>query len=244
MKIALCLYGQPRKFYNNWHFFASNIINGSDVDVFFHCWYDPNNRNINKLTPGYESYNLDENLLSSLPELIKPKRYIIEKQKKFSDKYVEVTDENIDECWGYSKIYNKETFIKDRVKSHYSMWYSINQCLLMKELYSQENDFEYDCVIVSRFDVSPKTKINIGELDLNKLISGYNPLPRGEVNDWFFITNNKNSNIISSLFYNIDFYRDKIVSNKGVWTNEAYFRDHLKNYNIDVDYKNFNISFS
>ena len=123
------------------------------------------------------------------------------------------------------------------------MWYSINQSLLLKEKYSQENKFEYDCVVISRFDVSPKIKIDFNSIDLSKFISGYKELPRGEINDWFMIVNNVNSNIISSIFYVIDFHRNKIIENNGIWVNEAYLRDHLNLFGVEVVHKNFEISF-
>jgi len=244
MRIALCLYGQPRKFLSNWGYFQNNIINGNNVDVFFHSWYNSGDRNIHKMTPGFENFNLEESLDSIIPSISNPKKFIIENQKKFNDKFVPATDKNIEECWSYSKVYDRENFIRDRVKSGYSMWYSINQSLLLKEIYAQENNFEYDCVIISRFDVSPKIKIDFNSIDLSKLTSGYKELPRGEVNDWFMICNNVNSNIISSLFYAIDFHRNKIVDSGGIWTNEAYLRDHLKTFGIGIIHKNFEISFS
>ena len=156
---------------------------------------------------------LDESLENIMPSMLSPKRFIIEKQKQFNDKLIPVTDENIDECWSYAKQYNREEFIKYTVKSHYSMWYSINQSLLLKEMYAQENNFEYDCVILSRFDISPKNVIDFNSLDLSKLVSGYKELPRGEVNDWFMITNNINSNILTitnniNLENNLIFYLD------------------------------------
>jgi hypothetical protein len=243
MRIALCLYGQPRNFLSNWENFYTNIIDGNTVDTFFHCWYDQDYKNIDKMAPGFENFNLEESLDSLMPSIINPKKYTIEKQKIFNDKWVEVSDENINECWEYSKIYDKEKFIRDRVKCGYSMWYSINQSLLLKEIYSQENKFEYDCVVISRFDISPKIKINFSSIDLSKFTSGYKELPRLEINDWFMITNNINSNIISSIFYTIDFHRNKIIRDKGIWTNEAYLRDQLNIFDIDVVYENFEISF-
>ena len=244
MRIALCFYGQPRNFSTNWSYFKSNIIDGNSVDVFFHTWYDPQHRGINKMTPGFENLLLDESLENVMPSIIEPKKFIIEKQKKFDNKFIPATEENIEECWSYAKQYTREEFIRDRVKAHYSMWYSINQSILLKELYAQENNFEYDCVIVSRFDVSPKIKIDFNSLDLSKVISGYKELPRGEVNDWFMITNNINSNILASVFYSIDFHRNRIIEKGGIWTNEAYLRDQLNLFSIEVLHReDFQITF-
>jgi hypothetical protein len=123
------------------------------------------------------------------------------------------------------------------------MWYSINQSLLLKELYSQKNGFVYDCVMLLRFDVSPKNTVNAESFDLSKIVSGYQALPRGEVNDWFVISNNTNSNIISSVFYTVDHHRNNIIKGGGIWTNEAYLRDQLKLYNLSVDYQDLNVTF-
>jgi len=245
MRIALCLYGQPRNFSNNWFFIAKNLIDGNNVDIFYHTWYDKNNLGINKLTPGHENINLENDLFEKLLILDGVKKSKIEPQLSFhSDKLIPTTEENINACWPWSVgKYDRDTFLKDRVMSNYSMWYSINQSILMKELYSQENNFEYDCVVISRFDVSPKVKLDFSIFNLNNVVSGVPGLPRNEINDWFIISNNKNSNIIGSVFYTIDYHRDKIVESGGVWTNEAYLRDQLKLFNVSVDYLDLNISF-
>lgn len=237
MKIALCLYGQPRDFSRNWNKIKQNIIDSNDVDVFFHTWYDPNSRNINKMTPGHEHRQLENNLIDLLPKNTNAKKFKIEKQRTFNNKLVETTDENIEACWSYSKNYDRDMFIRDRVNACYSMWYSINQSLLMKEEYAQENKFEYDCIILSRFDVAPGTKLDFNSFNLNNLTSGYKPLPRNEINDWFLLSNNINMNVISSIFYTIDYYRNKIINEKGIWTNEAFLRDHLNRFDIDIDYR-------
>lgn len=237
MRIALCLYGQPRDFSKNWNRIKSSILENNNVDVFFHTWYDYQDTNLHKMTPGHENRFLEDNLVEKLIYLTNPKKYIIEPQIKFNDKFVPTTDENIRECWSYSLNFDRELFIKDRVKCSYSMWYSINQSILSKELYCQENKFEYDCVILSRFDISPNIKIDVSSLNLNNVTSGYKQLPRNEVNDWFLISNNINMNIISTIFYNIDYYRNKIISSNGIWTNEAFLRDHLHKFDLKVDYR-------
>jgi len=243
MRVALCLYGQPRNFTQNWDFIQNNIISPNNADVFFHTWYDENNLAFNKMTPGHESRSAEHGLMSVLPQRTNAKDFIIEKQIPFFRKEVYCSDENFQACWPWAEVYDRDSFLKDRVFSHYSMWYSINQSLLLKELYSQKNEFVYDCVMLLRFDVSPKNIVNAGSFDLTKIISGYQPLPRGEVNDWFIISNNSNSNIISSVFYTIDYHRDNIIKDGGTWTNESYLRDQLKIYNLSVDYQDLNVTF-
>ena len=243
MRVALCLYGQPRNFTQNWNFIQNNIISPNNSDVFFHTWYDENNLSFNKMTPGHENRSAENGLESLLPQITGAKDFIIENQIPFLRKDVYCSDENFKACWPWADVYSREDFLRDRVFSHYSMWYSINQSLLLKELYSQKNGFTYDCVMLLRFDVSPKNKVVAELLDLTKITSGYQPLPREEVNDWFIVSNNINSNIISSIFYTIDHHRNKIIKEDGIWTNEAYLRDQLKIYGLSVDYKDLNVTF-
>jgi len=243
MRVALCLYGQPRNFSQNWDFIQSNIINPNNADVFFHTWYDENNLAFNKMTPGHESRSAESGLMSRLPQITNAKDFIMEKQIEFYRKDVYCSEENFQSCWPWADIYDRDTFIRDRVFSHYSMWYSINKSLLLKELYSQKNGFVYDCVMLLRFDVSPKIEVKAESFDLTKIISGYQILPREEVNDWFVISNNINSNIISSVFYSLDYHRDNIIKKGGIWTNEAYLRDQIGLYGLSVDYHDLNVTF-
>ena len=237
MRIALCLYGQPRDFGQNWNFIHKNIISGNEVDVFLHTWYNPEDLSINKMTPGHENRRLESNLTQILPEITSAKDHIIEPQINFNDKLVTTSEKNIEECWSYSKSYDREKFVRDRVKSSYSMWYSINQSVMLKEKYAQHHKFEYDIVVISRFDVSPKTSIDFSTINLTKLTSGYKSLPREQVNDWFMIGNNKTSNIVCSTFFNIDYHRDKMIQNDEIWTNEIFLREQLRTFGIEVDYR-------
>jgi len=59
MRIALCFAGQPRSFEKGYEYYARNLLNNNDVDVFIHTW---------------EGDGVDE-----LLKLYKPKRYCIDK---------------------------------------------------------------------------------------------------------------------------------------------------------------------
>ena len=41
MKIALCISGQPRDIDINFPIHKASILDGNDVDVFIHTWFDP-----------------------------------------------------------------------------------------------------------------------------------------------------------------------------------------------------------
>jgi hypothetical protein len=242
MKTALCLYGQPRNFHNNWPYLQHNIINNNSVDVFFHCWFDEKDLVVSGSTMSGKF--LHPNLRNDLPLLTQSKKFIIESQKLFYQKIVELTDAQIDACW--PNLYgnpSKTEFVKNMTKTQYSMMYSINQSILLKELYAQENQFEYDCVIVSRFDTSPKLPVMLHDLDMSKVTTCYGPLPRDEINDWFIIGNNKNMNIIGSIFLMLDYHRDNILKKGSMWTPEAYIREQTQLFNIAIDFKYYNITF-
>lgn len=243
MKVALCLYGQPRNFSQNWEIIRDNVVFPNEADVFFHTWYDEDNLSFNKMTPGHENRIAEGGLISTLPQRTGAKKFVIEKQISFSEKEVYCSEENFQACWPWADVYDRKSFLRDRVFSHYSMWYSISKSLLSKEIYSQEQGFTYDCVIISRFDVSPKKKVDVSTLDVSKIVSGVNPLPRGEISDWFIISNNKNSNIIGSIFYSLDHHRDNIINSGGIWTNEAYLREQIKVYGIETSYIDFDVTF-
>lgn len=242
MKTAVCLYGQPRNFHNNWLYLKNHIIDNNSADVFFHSWFHENDLIVSGSTMAGKF--LHPNLRTDLPNIINPKSFIIESQRPFNEKIVTLTDDQINACW--PNLYgnpDKTAFIKNMTKTQYSMMYSIHQSVMLKELYAQKNQFEYDCVIISRFDTSPKLAVNLSDINLNNITTCYGPLPRGEINDWFIICNNKHSNILGSLFFLLDYHRDNIIANDSMWTPEAYIREQVKLFNINVDFKNYNITF-
>ena len=49
MKVAVLLFGQPRDAINCSKSIVNNIINPSNVDVFFHTWYDENDLYMEKV---------------------------------------------------------------------------------------------------------------------------------------------------------------------------------------------------
>lgn len=244
MKIALCLYGQPRDAHNKISSIYENVIAPNECDVFFHAWYDSNNLSIDKMTPGHESRIIYPGMNKVLIDAYQPKSYEIESQRKFHHKDFKATEENIEACWPYSKSYDRDTFIRHKVFCIYSMWFSIMKSILTKDMYANEKGFVYDAVILSRFDVSPTSKIIISEYDLNNLITRSQPYPREEVSDWFMFSNDSNMNIVGSTFFNLEFLYKKIMSNNTkIWTNEAFLRDNLTMHNITVQRGNYDVTF-
>ena len=135
-------------------------------------------------------------LENQLVEKYNPKLYITEVQKIFTD------------------IIPSNT---PRVQAHYSKWYSIREAIKLKKDYELENNFEYDFVIQSRFDVVWTTDVVFENFDNSKF---YIPrLTKGganwgwpyyysynEISDLWFFSNSKNMNEFSKLYNNINRY--------------------------------------
>jgi hypothetical protein len=243
MRTALCLYGQPRDVHKSSDIIR-NVVIPNNCDVFLHAWYDHRDLSMRKMTPGHENRrvmpNVDEYLVATYRTLV----YSFEYPKTFFDKEFIATEENVDACWPWSKCYDRQTFIKDRVKCINSMWYSIMQSVMMKDLHAHDEGFTYDCVLLSRYDVSPTSSVDVSKYDLTKLYTRNHPYPRGEVSDWFMFSNDSNMNVVASTYFSIDrLYRQIQDSSCKIWTNEAFLRDQLQLHGIKHEVGDFDVSF-
>lgn len=147
------------------------------------------------------SWNLElENLFI---DLFKPKKIILENQIKFGvPLYVENTD---------------------RVQNHYSRWYSNYIVNYIRSNYEFENDFKYDLVLTTRFDIFWLKNIGFKKLDASKIYiaktykkytnrfyglddGGLDPYNEQESTDHMFCSNSENSNLFNSLYNNLEEY--------------------------------------
>ena len=212
MKIALCLSGllgglngkngkgkqiDPR---NGHYWFKKNIIQNNHVDVFIHSWGDIN----------YD-----------LISLYNPKNTLFEKQKYFKD-----SDFKFYGCNSYKQLFYRENQnqrkdlndkeiikLKDQIFRSSSKWYSLFKSVQLKKDYEQINNFQYDFVVISRFDIALTEKINFKELEKNKIYlsdRGINQELKGSsFNDLIFLGDTKTINSFSQIFkkrgeYSID----------------------------------------
>jgi len=108
------------------------ILRKSGVDVFIHCW-----------EPKYQQ---------RLVELYQPKKFVFEKQRKFSKSL--------------------------KVQNGFSRWYSSKRTLELKKQYEQENNFKYDLVMVGRFDTMWLKPVDFSKFDPQYFwASNYNTYP-------------------------------------------------------------------
>ena len=136
-------------------------------------------------------------------------------------------------CKSEKQIYFSELINKYKKHAHprlpqliqniSSNWYSFYQSDLLRQEYEQENNFEYDCVIHSRFDVKFINFININNYNLNKFHvldchQSVQPLKyKNSFIDYFFFSNSSNMKKFSNLFNDLDLcFNSSVKNNRGI----------------------------
>lgn len=189
MKLAVCLSGQPRTLdlavSNILHYFSGKY----EVDFFCHAW-DYNtykrkkeNRNLNE-NPVYWTGNqpVDHNWLMEKINLYRPKKFLIESVNVFQYRFP----------WD-------------------SLFYSLMKANDLKKQYEYENNFKYDFVVRTRYDIVYDTRnifvpchnadkfnyLDIYVNNSNRMAFEYNKL---NVSDEFFYGSSFAMDIMSDLF--------------------------------------------
>ena len=224
MKVALCLYGlvgskvgkngvgenidpQIGFDYYKKHLLDKNV----HVDVFIHSW----------------SIEEKDKLIS----LYEPKKYCIERQSQFP----QAINHPLAEGGVRSKLkmaicrfMSKGNYVKLKEQQQkmlfraYSRWFSSKKVLELKKQYEDENNFKYDCVMISRMDIAFFTDVIFDRYDMNYFYaSHWNGAPikendfkgdrlnrnkgKGFLDFWFF-SNSDNMDKFSLLYDNIEQY--------------------------------------
>lgn len=204
MKIALCLSGQPRGIPFSCEEIHKNLINANpNVDIFLHAWFDPEKigKPYGSAQPkqdggmcGFIKEKTDEILLDSY----KPKKYVIEPQKEFP----------------HARAFKSAPTAKQEVMA--SIFYSIYKSNELKKEYEFENNFKYDCVIRTRYDLYYHQPICVADYDdfyKEKIVvssryqSAQDNLPWSKYNpmvDIFAFSSSENMDIFCSVFPNME----------------------------------------
>jgi len=188
MKIALCLSGyfgntsDTSDAVSGYYYIKKKLLSKYDVDVFIHSW-DLGNQ-------------------AKAVELYRPTEKLFELQKDFSSDLSRL-DENY--FFGKDGQYYHNSMFKT-----FSVSYSRKASVLLKRQYEIKNNFTYDCVVMTRFDLGQRgkehkqkyyaTNFNFHEkLDMNYIYSAYwDQLNHGFADHWFF-SNSKNMDKVSCL---------------------------------------------
>lgn len=201
MKIALCLHGYynssggPGSGNKGFEYIQDKILDGNDVDVFVHSWDLPAKQLI------LDKYN--------------PTLSLFEEQKTFDEEI-----SNIDCEWFEENFNRKSTMYKNSIFQSFSFLYSRKIAIELKSKYEKDNNFEYDCVVLCRFDLGNRGKehpqvfyatdidFNL-EADLSKLHMKYWDQFNWGIPEHWFYSNSKTMNLVGSLYDKLQEYYQK-----------------------------------
>jgi len=200
MKIAFCLYGQPRYynegFINIYSFLKRN--NNIEVDFYYHTWIGNENQKYDISSWAFtrqinnEVLKIDKNIINKLNELYKPRDFCFDNVKDFDlQKYKN------------SIFIMHDTNEKDD-KNVMSQFYSRNQVrnLLLDNI--KKNNIEYKYVITSRFDFLKPITIDLNNINPDKIYVANLHLPRKIFPDNLMILSINNYLNLFNTFENLD----------------------------------------
>ena len=144
--------------------------------------------------------------------LYEPKKCIIEPQKNVVPSIV--------------KEHSNAHFI------HFSMFYTMKESLKLLQEYETTNNFKYDAVIRTRFDISLETNLDITKFNLNEGVYSPNVCANPAViSDWFNFSTSDNMQVYAEIYDNIiEFHKQGIMITSG----EELITHMLKTKQIDI----------
>jgi hypothetical protein len=209
MKVALCLSGQPRFVNQCVPTVQEHILDGNDVDVFYHTWFDASEvgKSYGTSIP-YQSGKVGNVLPDTLEILstLKPLKSLAEPQK-----YFDFTD----------RLKGSPTAVPHHIAS---MFYSIMRCAQIREEYTVESGVKYDLIIRARMDLYYGSKVDLNGLfeiaSQGKLASPYRwqnermgmiaGLGNYTMNADFAASNTETMKIFTDVFYRMEEINTKI----------------------------------
>ena len=198
MKIALCLSGYfknsggLRDSIAGKQYIDRKILSKYDTDVFIHSWDLENQKKVK--------------------DLYKPTSSTFEEQLSFQDELELLNEEYF---FGKHGAYYSNSMFKTL-----SVSYSRKMSIDLKSQYEKDNGFEYDCVIMTRFDLGQRgkeypqkyyaTNFNFNpSLNMEYLYSAYwDQFNHGFPDHWFF-SNSENMAKVASLHDKLSEYYGK-----------------------------------
>lgn len=222
MRIAVLLSGQVRDWMvcrdNQKFFWTSCTQKDPQVDYFIHTWDYSQDRT--GVTKPYQNRNISEQEFKEILDFYQPKKYIIESKP------------------------SKDVFYDD----HWcNLFYSFVKSLQFKREYELENNFKYDVVVKSRFDLAfdPRYHFRIPVLFNNCLYTTHGGPMEMECgmfnfNDCVFLGNSYSMDLLINIYHYRQFLirtfelKDSLTDNRnrpghpygpGTLMHE-YFRDY------------------
>jgi hypothetical protein len=175
MKLAICLYGQPRD-YNDGFKFINKFVNmqtNVTVDFFYHAWTLNEGdvycagpwRNIDK-----NQLTCNLNVIAELNNLYHPVAHSYENQINTFDKKLYI-----------NTIAHRNALDKrcaNNINNVFSQLYSRNKVRNTFNDYIVKNNVQYDAVMMCRFDYNTHINIDLNNIDLSNVFVGGMHLPR------------------------------------------------------------------
>lgn len=166
---------------------------------------------------NFEDYDIFihawDGVLAKDCEIYKPKKIIIEPQKN-------IVPETVRE-------YSQSHFV------HFSMFYTMKESLKLKCIYEKENNFKYDLVIRTRFDISLDMYLSPEHYNLNTGV--YSPdvcANPAVISDWFNFSNSSTIDLYQNIYDNIIPYSKQGVM---ITSGEELITHMLKTQNIPIN---------
>ena len=222
MKIAFCLHGNVGMLYTHkrnykWDQYIDYRIGYTHFKKHI---FDINNN----VDVFIHSWNTD--FEKGIKDIYKPKLSLFEKQKTFGAEW-------------------KDEVGATRKEHMFSRWYSAKESLRLKREYEEKNNFTYDYVISTRFDLLFLQNLNFNLFEDNSLL--YVPLNKNfmshnpRILDYFFFSNSKNMDKYIGGLYNWLLPRLKIKDESGKVDSHTDSMVFAKKCNLQVtmieDYK-------
>lgn len=203
MKVALCISGQARSVEENFKNIEKNLIKPNNADVFIHTWFDEKDvglRFCNKQEQE-KSFINKAVLKPSTKEVItsnyKPALISIQKQIEFLPIDLQALRHDDEKNPYKNRWYIRPQFCL-------SMFYSIMVCNDLKSTYELENNFIYDTVIRTRFDLALDKEYNMENFDQSYMHVNDHSHNHYSKQDVFAFSNSKNMNAYADTFNRVN----------------------------------------
>jgi len=199
MKIAVCLHGLARgssvqadgAYLEK---FSTLLEKIGESDVFIHSW--------------------DEDIKDELLELFKPIEYLIEPQKSLEEELDSFKD---CEFSPQGMLYESTPIAQGHLFRTLSFLYSRKKAIELKGRHEEKNNFVYDVVLTSRFDVghhkqgcNKTSHLNFDpSLDMTKIYQAYWDQTNAGSSDHWFYSNSKNIEMLSTIYEEVFNYLKK-----------------------------------
>lgn len=219
-RFALCLSGQPRFYQRAYQQIKEHIIDvNPNIDIFFHCWHQSDGFMTGaSWTQEDVADRFDENIPFKLINLYKPKNCLFEPQKhdlslshkKWED-YPLTNGENL-------------AFVT------HSMFYSMMMASKLCHDYEKSNDFKYDLIIRTRFDLGILSPLKLDDFTPKENGICYADVcsNKSVMSDLLFWGTSENMKNLCELYNHIDEY----VELGTLLCGEEMLTKHLKTLNL------------